>query len=81
MHPYSRPLFLHTFQSVLWQIFYFYCHHAAMVKVAVLDPLFPSHESDNLLPVTEIINFDEKLLLHEDFMQMLSDFKLTGRIK
>lgn len=52
-----------------------------MVKVAVLDPLFPSHESDNLLPVTEIINFDEKLLLHEDFMQMLSDFKLTGRIK
>ena len=52
-----------------------------MVKVAVLDPLFPSHETDNLLPITKNMNFDEKLLLHEDFVQMLSDFKLTGRIK
>ena len=67
----------------MWQVYFFYAHHAAAVRKPTGNrssshlPLF-----QELLPVpvlTGTAKYDEKLLQHQDFLQLLSDFKLMSK--
>ena len=72
-------------QDVLWQIYFFYAHHASSVRKVIgrrAHSPAPSHSNQNQVKArTDTAKYDEKLLHHTDFLQLLGDFGLMSRIK